>query len=171
MCLSPIKICGTVRRPLRATISVRASGRASTSISSKSTFFFSAAGAPVRNTGTSRWHTSEPSVASGALALARRILRQWQVLRAPGSQPAAQIEGLRKALGRELPARGGAQGAGVVVDHDDFFLVFLQRVGAFEDLLARHLAGPRDMAGRELLLAAQIDEQRSLVHQADEVLG
>src|SRR6185437_5149198 len=40
-CVSPMKICGTVRRPLRDSISVRAAGMASTSISSSAAPFCS----------------------------------------------------------------------------------------------------------------------------------
>src|SRR6185437_468374 len=97
-------------------------------------------------------------------------LGKRQILGAPGGQTAAQIEGLGKSLGRELPHRGSREGAAVVVYHDRLFLVLLQSIPGLEDLIAAHLARAGEVAARERLGRTQIDEQGAVVHQPDQIL-
>ena len=52
-----------------------------------------------------------------------------------------------------------------------FSLCFFRVSPACEHLLAVHLPGPGQVAGLELLRRAQVEHQRALVHQADEILG
>src|SRR4051812_8148262 len=112
-----MKICGTVRRPLRAIISARASGRSSMLIVSKR--------APLRSSRlTARLQNGHQlvrytTILGGSVMkktpTAASCLGERQVLGTPGGDAASQVECLREALGYELPHGGGTERAGVIV--------------------------------------------------------
>src|SRR5882724_3057257 len=165
-----MKICGTVRRPLRAIISARASGRSSILMTSN--------GAPLRSRSpVARVQNGHQSVKyttirgfAMPLAPGRSRLGQRQVFGTPGGKSAAQVERLGETLGDELPHGGGSEGTRVVVDDDHFFLLLLQSVARLQNLLTRHLPGAGYMASRKSLGGTQVENQGALVHQPHDIL-
>src|SRR3954470_15652845 len=169
-CLSPMKICGTERRPLRAIISARASGRSSISIVSYVT--------PLRSSNprarAQYGHQSVKYITTFGCPMtfaAASHLLQRQVLSAPCADSATEIERLGESLGGELPHGGGSQRAGIVINDDYLFFQLLQRIAGLQNLIARHLLGAGDMTARECLGRPQVnDGGATLVHQPHEVL-
>src|SRR5690348_502486 len=162
-----MKICGTVRRPLRAIISARASGRSSTLMTSYA--------APLRSrrlrARAQKGHQSVKymTILSSAMTLTSG-LRQRQVLGAPRGNAASQIERLGESLCSELPHCRCSEGAGVIVHKYDFFLLLLQRLIGLEYLLARHLAGAGHVARGESFRGTQVNDHGTLVHQPNRLL-
>src|SRR5438309_11327478 len=139
MCRSPMNICGTLAQPpLRAIISSRAPGTASTSISSNATPFST-------RSARARLQYEHPSTAyittrgvpnDFQAARAASGARERQVVGTPGGEPPAQRDRPREPLGGELAYGGSGEGAGIVVDHDRFFPVLLHRVSRLQDLVS-----------------------------------
>src|SRR5882757_4213660 len=105
-----MKICGTERRPLRAIISARASGRSSMLIVSNSTPLRSS-NPPAR---AQYGHQSVEYITTLGCAItlaAGSGLRQRQVLGTPGADSATEVERLGETLCGELPYGRGSQRA------------------------------------------------------------
>src|SRR5207244_642802 len=99
-----------------------------------------------------------------------RRLGDREILCAPAREAAAQREGLREALLRELALRGCRERPGVA-DHDDrLVLETLEAVAGGENLVRVEMLRPVDVTGGELLGLADVEHEGALVHQADGVL-
>src|SRR5579862_724106 len=128
-----MKICGTVRRPLRAIISVRAPGRSSTSMTSNLAPLRSRSSrARVQNGHQSVKYTT---IRWSAMTLAPVASRfgQRKVFGSPGGNSASQIERLGESLCSKLPRSRRAEGASVVVNDDHFLLLLLQSLVGLQD--------------------------------------
>src|SRR3569833_1063716 len=163
-----MKICGTERRPLRAIISARASGRSSTLIVSNSTPFRSSN--PWARAQYGHQSVKYITTLGRAAMTGSSGLRQREVLGAPCADPLTQVECLGESLLRELPDSCGSQRAGVVVDHDNFLFLLFQRVTRLQNLLSRHLLGTGHVTIRIFFGRAQVNDRSALVHQPHEVL-
>src|SRR5712671_3008093 len=117
-----MKICGTVRRPLRAIISARASGRSSMLMASNLAPLRSRSPrARVQNGHQSVKYTT---IRASAMTLvpADSRLGQRKVFGSPGGNAATQIERPGESLCCQLPHSRRADGASVVINDDHFLL-------------------------------------------------
>src|SRR6185295_2419846 len=132
-----MKICGTVRRPLRAIISARASGRSSTSIASNLAPLRSRS--PIARVQYGHQSLKYTTIRGSTMTLvsAGSRLRQREVLGSPRGNSAAQVERLSEPLRCELPHSRCAEGASVVVHDEHLLLLLLQSVARLQNLLAR----------------------------------